>query len=215
MSDTEDNVDKVLGISAEIMDRAERKALKQKEKAEAKTKKVEPTQQEIEAALANSKLAAVQKAKRKKMFKIGGAFLGIAFLYWAYSYLFAPYKAGMTFGICKTYLELNVSFPQELQISTVEDFGQYIRIWYTQLDAFGQYRMENIQCHFRADESTGAALEKILINRREVDPAKVESFNKIIPVILQSDIDLTIPYPLPDSLQNLKIETDLFRKPIL
>ena len=145
------------------------------------------------------------------MFKGGIAFTIIALFTWAGFYLFAPYKAGITYGICKTYLELNVQFPQDLRISTVDDLGSSVRIWYTQVDAFGEYRMESIHCHYRADEVTGAALDKITINRREVNPARVTEFNKILPVIINSPPDLTIPYPLPDSLENLQLETDRFR----
>jgi len=215
MSDTPKDDDDGITLSAEIMDRAERKALKEKARQEEASRKVEPTKDEIEAALANSKLAEAQKAKRKRMFKGGSALIGLALLGWLVNYMFAPYKAGVTYGICKTFLELNLQFPQDLRVSTVDDFGDYVRIWYTQVDAFGEYRMENIQCHFRADEVTGAAVEKITINRREVDPARVEKFNVILPVILENPPDLTIPYPLPDSLDNLQIDTNMFRKPIL
>lgn len=210
MSDTPEDDDKVT-LSAEMMDREERKALKKKQREEEEANKVEPTQDEIEQALANSKLAEAQKAKRKKMFKLGGGAVGIGLIVWLVMYLFAPFKAGMTYGICKTYLELNLRFPQELRVSTVDDLGMSVRIWYTQIDAFGEYRMENIHCYFRADEVTGAAVEKILINRRQVDPAKVTEFNKVVPVILANPPDLTIPYPLPDSLENLQIDTDSFR----
>ena len=210
MSDTPADEDNVV-LSAEIMDRAERKALKKKQKEEEEANKVKPTQDEIEAALAQSKLAEAEKAKKKKMFKYGGIAAGIALVCWAGYYLFKPYEAGMTYGICKTFLELRMQYPQDLRISTVDDMGMSVRIWYTQIDAFGEYRMENIHCHFRADEVTGAALEKVLVNRRELDPQVVTSFNKVIPVILENPPDLTIPYPLPDSLEGLQIDTDAFR----
>lgn len=200
-----------VALSAEMMDREERKALKKKKKEEEQANKVEPTQDEIEAALARSKLAEAEKAKKKKMFKLGGSVAGIALIGWAGYYLFKPYEAGMTYGICKTFLELHVQFPQDLRLSTVDDLGASVRIWYTQLDAFGEYRMESIQCYFRPDDVTGAALEKVTINRREVDPKEVEEFNESIGVVLAAPLDLTIPKPLPDSLENLQIETDKFR----
>lgn len=207
------NDEEDFALSAEMIDRVERKALKEKARLEAqeKAKKLEPSQDEIELALANSKLAEAEREKKKKLFKGAGMLLILVFLFWAYDFLFSPFKAGMTFGICKTFLELNVQFPEDLRLSTVEDFGEYIRIWYAQLDAFGEYRLENIQCHFRADEKTGAGVDKILINRREVDPDKVARFNSSIPVILAYPPDLTRPNPLPDSLRDLQIDTDAFR----
>lgn len=211
MSDEISNDEESVVLSAEIMDRAERKALKEKQRAEEAARKSPRSQDDIDAALARTKLANAEKDKRKRIFKWGSIATVVGLLGWGINYLFAPYAAGMTYGICKTYLELNVQFPQDLRISTVDDFGQYVRIWYVQVDAFGEYRMESIQCNFRADETTGAALEKISINRREVDPAKVAAFNTILPVILENPPDLTIPHPLPDSLENLQINTDAFR----
>lgn len=66
MSDTPQDQDDFT-LSAEIMDRAERKALKAKAKKEAteKAKKLEPTEEEIELALANTKLAEVERAKEE------------------------------------------------------------------------------------------------------------------------------------------------------
>ena len=211
MSDDTLPDDEGVTLSVDIMDRAERKALKEKAKKEAAAKKVEPTQDEIEAALAKSKLAAAEKAKRKKMFKWGSILIGGGLFIWLVKFLFTPFTAGMTYGVCKTFLELNVRFPQELRISTVDDLGQSVRIWYTQVDAFGEYRMESIHCYFRSDEKMGAAVSKITINRREVDPEKIDRFNNILPVVLANPGDLTIPYPLPDSLGNLQINTDAFR----
>jgi hypothetical protein len=43
----------------------------------------------------------------------------------------------------------------------------------------------------------------------------VAAFNKTIPAILAYPPDLSIPPPLPDSLEDLTIETDKFRRPIL
>lgn len=211
MSDTPSDEDEGVVLSAEMIDREERKKQKAAAKAEAEAKKPKRTREEIEAALAKSKLAAAERKRKMRIFKNVGAAAAVAFICWAGFYLFKPYKAGMTFGICKTFLELNVQFPQDLRLSTVEDYGQYIRIWYTQLDAFGEYRMESIQCHFRADEVTGAAVEKILINRKELEPARITEFNKIIPTILAFPPDLTVPPPLPDSLQDLQVDPNAFR----
>lgn len=145
------------------------------------------------------------------MYKLVGTFVGLVLVFLAYDYLFAPRKGGMPYAICKMYLELNVRFPQDLRLSTVKNYGKYVRIWYTQLDAFGEYRMENIECYYRRDKETGLSVEKILIDRREVDTEKVALFNKILPVIKQNPPDLTLPTRLPDSLENLQMNTNEFR----
>ncbi len=202
--------------STEMVDREERKALKKAQKeaekaAKAKLKKEAQEPDEIEQALSNSKLAEQQRIKRKKMFNYAFYLVGLTLLFWAYDFLFSPYLADMKYGICKVYLELNVQYPQDLRVSTVDDYGTYTRIWYTQLDAFGEYRMEQIQCNFRADEITGIALEKVAVNRREVDPQSVADFNRSIPVILAHPPSLEVPPPLTDSLSGLQINADRFR----
>ncbi len=213
MSDELSADEQAVVLGTEMVDREERKALrkKQKEAEKAKKKKLKAEPDEIEEALANSKLGEAQKLKRKRMFNYAFYLVGLTFLFWAYDFLFSPYVADMKYGICKVYLELSVQYPQDLRVSTVDDYGTYTRIWYTQLDAFGEYRMEQIQCNFRADPVTGIALEKVAVNRREVDPKKVTDFNRSIPVVLQHPPSLEVPPPLTDSLSGLQINTDAFR----
>ncbi len=170
---------------------------------------------EIEAAVSQSSVQGEKKKLRKKQIKRGGiGTLALLFIYWVYT-LFIPYEGTMAFGICKVFLELNVRYPNTLRISTVEETGTSVRIWYTQTDSFGEYRMEPIQCYFKPDEKYGFILEKITIRRREVDPQRIENFNRILPVIFKYPPDLMLPTPLPDSLDGLQIETDKFRTPIL
>jgi hypothetical protein len=169
---------------------------------------------EIDALIANSALEEKKKLKRKKTFKLGvygGIGLLLALGCW---YLFAPFKGGMAFGICKVFLELSVQYPEMLKLSTVEEMEDSVRIWYTQLDSFGQYRMEPIQCFFKNDETQGTILSKVMVRRREVDPAIVDKFNKSIPTILANPPDLTLPTPLPDSLRSLQIDPLLYMRPI-
>lgn len=141
------------------------------------------------------------------------------FIYWG----FKPFKAGLTFGICKTFIELYITYPESLRLSTVNDFGNVVRIWFTQVDSFGQYRLESFECHFRyaTDQdklkygNVNVVLDKALISRREIDPKQVERFNAALLYLIQNPPDLTIPKPLPDSLKGLQLKTDSFRKPIL
>ena len=144
-----------------------------------------------------------------------GVILGvIALLGYGIYLLFVPYKGTMAFGICKVFLELNTQYPQTLRLSTVEELGMSVRIWYTQTDSFGEYRLEPLQCYFKPDDTYGFILDKVTLSRREVDPLLVSEFNKSIPTILAHPPDLTLPIPLPDSLQDLQIDTNLFRKQI-
>lgn len=182
-----------------------------------KDKKPEPkektkAEEEIDELIAQSEISDAKRKKQKQYIKKGVlAAVGVLFI-WFVNYLFTPYKAGMDYGICKVFLERTVQYPQHMRVSTIEQFASSIRIWYTQLDSYGEYRLEPIQCFYRADENYGAALEKVTIRRREVDQEVVEAFNKTLPAIFAYPPDLTYPAPLPDSLADLQINTELYRK---
>jgi hypothetical protein len=189
-----------------------------------KKKKVKPGKQrpvktqveeQIDAALASSSAQVKQKQTRKKQIKYGGAAAGVLILGFLINMGLQPYQGTMAFGICKVFLESTVRYPHLLRISTVEEFETSVRIWYTQIDSFGEYRMEPIQCYYKQEEGRGTIIDKVLVNRREVERKTIESFNNSIPVIIDYPPDLTIPYPLPDSLQDLQIDAGKFRKPVI
>lgn len=210
-------------LTAEVMDRAERKALKEKLRKEAKQQAGGKPYEEIDAVLLKGKLSAELKAKKKLRIRLGMAGVAAIVLFWIVSTMFSQPQADVTFGICKIFLENTVRFPEELRLTTVEglrprgsggDSLGGVRIWYTQIDSFGQYRMENIECYYKPDETTGAAVDKILINRREIDSQRVADFNKILPSILAGPMDLDYPPPLATGLEDLQIQTDAYRKKI-
>lgn len=115
-------------------------------------------------------------------------------------------------------MELNILYPQTLRISEVTYLREdnSVRIWFAHTDAFGEYRMENFKCSFGPDPKSGSGtvLTRVERNRMEIDPAKVELFNNAIPYLVANPPDLTMPPKIPDSLQNMQIETQRFRKPI-
>jgi hypothetical protein len=172
---------------------------------------------EIDAAVQKSKLQEEKDAQRKKiMWRFVYACATLLLIYGIY-YLFKPYQARVAYGICKVYVELSVRYPDTLYFSAVDDFPTSVRLWYTYLDSFGEYRFESTQCFFKADP-TGAApfmIDKISTNRREVDPKIVTQFNRSLSVILTHMPDLDYPAPLADSLEDLQIDTDSLRKPIV
>lgn len=208
-SEQNQELDKPQAPSGEIMDRAQRRALKAQQNA---GKKKKPPRDEIDEALAQGKLAEKKKRFRKKMIKrtsigIGVVLFGL-FLIWG----FAPFKGGITFGICKVYLETHVRFPKHLRLSKVDNFADSVRIWYTQIDPFGEYRLENIQCFYGYDEDAKSSIiERIAINRRDVPQHKLDAFNKTLGIIAANPPDLTYPKRLPDSLRDLQINADEFR----
>lgn len=189
-------------------------AQKKTDSAEAAEVKAEQTpDEEIEAAIAQSKIKSGKKLQTKKYIKYGAITLGVLFLVWFINWLFKPYQGTMAYGICRVFTELTLQYPPTMQVSSVETFKSSVRLWYTYTDSFGEYRMEPVQCYYRADETMGMAIDKVTIRRREVDQEIIENFNKTIPAILQNPPDLALPYQ-PDSLESLNINPYLYMKPI-
>lgn len=189
-------------------------------KDEPETRKEEkppaPEDEEIETVVRKSRVQeSKQKKKKSLMVRSGIAAVILLLGYFIYG-LFTPYKGGIHFGICKTFLERYVTFPSTLTLNSFEEFSDSIRIWHMHIDAFGQYRMEPIQCWFSQDQATGyLKLDRVTIKRREIEPEVIEQFNKSIPSIYANPPDLTLPYPLSDDLKNLHYEHNSFVKPIL
>lgn len=212
--------DEKSGLTAEVMDRVERKALKDKLRREAKEAAAKPYK-EIDEALLKGKLNTQIKAKKKLRIRLAAGAVAALIVAWIVSTAMAPKMGGKPYGVCKVFLESTVRFPDDLHLTSVESLRPRgsgddslggMRIWYTQIDSFGQYRMENIECYFKPDPATGAAVDKIFINRREVDAQKINDFNKILPAILAGPLNLEYPPPLANNLEDLQIQTDAFRK---
>lgn len=186
-------------------------------KRKAPKKKAVKTQveEQIDAAIAQSSVQERKRAQRKFRFYLAmGVGVVLVFSYGVH-WLMKPYQGGLAFGICKVFLEGMTRYPDHLRLSTVEEFETSVRIWYTQVDSFGEYRMEPIQCYYKNDPERGTLVDKVTINRREVDPKLVDNFNQALPSVSAFPINTDIPAPLPDSLQDLQIDTQRFRKPIL
>ena len=158
--------------------------------------------------------------QRKRKIKIAAYAIGAVLFIWLYYVLFMPFKAGITFGVCKTFLEQQIRYNTHLRYSIVEDFGDSVRIWYRRIDPYGEYRMESMRCHFRYAEEHEQEkygyppfiIDRVTRDRRPYYPDRVEAFNRSIQAVIAADPDLIIPAPLPDSLQDLQINVDAFRR---
>lgn len=149
----------------------------------------------LDEALENSVRDPEQEAlkKRKKKFiNIGlaiGALLFVGLLVRACK----PPEAGIGFGICSTFLELNTAYPHTLRYNNLESSQTAVRIYFTHIDPFGVYRQEMIECTFVADPTQGIRLSEVKRNRRQVDPVVVRAFNITLPTIMGSNPYLVAP----------------------
>ncbi|MBK9586074.1 MAG: hypothetical protein KA099_00165 [Alphaproteobacteria bacterium] len=169
-----------------------------------------------QAVSLSDKLKEKKTEKKKKQYKNIAKFVGFCLVFYLFYFLFAPFKGGLPYGICKTFIELNVTFPDTIllsEVSTIRNGG--VRIWFTHIDSFGSYRLEPFVCMFAKDEKSGSLiLAEAKVGKLSVDPKLVERFNFAIPYLVKSPPDLTLPMPIPDSLEDIQFEIDRFRKPL-
>ena len=109
-------------------------------------------------------------------------------------YSFQPKTGPMAYGICSTFLELNTPYPNTLQYIDLEGSRTALRIYFTAIDPFGEFKQEMIECSFGPDEAgTGMKLTQVTRNRRPVDAQVVSKFNETLPIVIASDPYLVMP----------------------
>lgn len=162
-------------------------------------------EEEIRQSIAQGSAGDKRKATLKGRMKMGLWIIGILGAFWLYGWLFEGKKGGTGFALCRTFLELQVRYPQELRLSHVRSLSRTLRIWYVERDAFGQTRYDAMDCTFKNDPQRGMLLDKVTVNRREMDPAIIDRFNISIPAVMAYPPDLTYPAGLPDSLRALRL----------
>jgi hypothetical protein len=145
-----------------------------------------------------------QQDKKRKYIKNASIAGGIVFLILIIMFGCAPRKGTMMYGVCKVFTERFVDFPSTIDIKYVEQYPMAVRIGFTQIDAFGTYSNQMMECSFRRDPAMGLAMDSAEYNREPLPEEQVENFNYGIPAIVKSPPDLTLPPPLPDNLIDLK-----------
>ncbi len=161
------------------------------------------------------KLKEQKLKRRKKMRRRAIIFILFAFFSYAVWFLFKPFKASEAYGICYTFLELTVPYPHTLYVSEVEDAPDNggLRLWYTQTDAFGEYRMESFQCNLGLDQETGKLrVDEIKLHKVNLDPERVKNLNNALVYFEENPLILNYPSKLPDSIEDLHLEFDAFRR---
>jgi hypothetical protein len=148
------------------------------------------------------------RKKRSKKYKIFGSV--VFFVLIIYLGLMQP-EASIEYGICKTFLELNVVYPTTMHVNEldIKNDGSY-RLWYTQIDPFGASRLESFQCYFKTDQQGNLQLAKVKMGILTLEKEKVAYFNSAIPYIVANSPDLTFPTPLSDNVASLKFDESAF-----
>jgi hypothetical protein len=150
------------------------------------------------------------KKTKKEMRKLYLRFLyGFVFFITAgIAYLLQPLQATIHYGICRTFVELQLRFPQTLFVSSLEVYERTWRMYYTYTGSSGEQRASMIECRFTTNPKTGYPwLESIQIDRVPIAKDKVLQFNRLIPVVAAAKPELTDPGTLDNKdLIDLKVD---------
>ncbi|MAZ76829.1 MAG: hypothetical protein CMH31_05955 [Micavibrio sp.] len=126
-----------------------------------------------------------------------------------------PKKGNMIYGFCGVFLEQQMTFPDTLEHTYVEMYRSAVRIYYKNIDAYGQQNFSYIECSFVQDPQQGVQLDNVIFKSPvkditekfydeerkrsfyRVKPEKIKLFNrsKSSAVIMSQDPDLTLPEP--------------------
>lgn len=143
--------------------------------------------------------------KKASWWKIGSIGVGAVSIFGLLIYVaLAPKKGGPMLGVCKVFIERFIFYPTTLKYQFIEQYPKAVRIGYTYIDGFGQFRLDMAECGFRPDVQGGMVLDSVLLNREDIEQDVVERFNVGLPTIFANMPDLSLLDPLPDDLVELK-----------
>ena len=144
----------------------------------------------------------------------GSSVIGLLFLVIIIVQSCTPHTGSIIYGICGAFLEQQVTFPETIKHSTVEQYRKAVRIYYTHIDGFGEYQLEMVECSFVQDPQKGVQLESAVFDRIrditkrvpvrgkgrlfEVEKKYIDRFNEALSsaAIISQEPDLTLPkYP--------------------
>jgi len=142
-----------------------------------------------------------KKKKSRVWWWVGGTF---GFLILIMFLLYKP-QATIHYGVCKTYIELNEPYPDQIRYLSMEDFGDSARVYYRRTDPFGVVSVNSFECVFKVENDTVTPyLKSVDVNGKyrtymAESPERIEKFNESVPAVIAAGPDLSWPYfPLDD-----------------
>jgi len=115
----------------------------------------------------------------------------------------APMQGSIRYGVCRTFIEQRTGYPLYLDIISVLERPNDVRIEYTIMNEFGDTLFNTMTCVYRPDAVTGFALSDVILNRRKIDQAELIPFNATIPAIVANPPNMALPAPKSGELIDL------------
>lgn len=89
-----------------------------------------------------------------------------------------PQRGTILYGLCRSFLELHIPFPETINHKSVEQYRKAVRVYYTHIDGFGEYQLELVECVFRQDPEAGVQMEKAFFDHVKPATKKVRAQGK-------------------------------------
>ncbi len=156
----------------------------------------------------------LKKKQRNKIIMILVAMLLFSYVIW---WGIKPFKASAEYGICRSLLELQVPYPHTIHVSELKfQRNGGMKLWYSYIDAFGEYRLEDFICKLQQNPETGyLEIAELKMHKIYLDPEKIKFLNNAMPYFAENPVILNWPRPLPNSLNDLHFDIDSFRRIII
>jgi len=115
-----------------------------------------------------------------------------------------PLTGTIKYGICRVFVEKKLTFPSHMNIVSVEERPQDVRMQYSIINEYGEYIVETITCVFQPHPETVWTLSEVTLNRQKLPPESLTAFNATIPFIIANPPSLVLPPPMPVDLVKLQ-----------
>lgn len=198
-----DNDDELLPPPIEPVDTSAIEGKKPKVKKREKIKRDLVKEADIAIDKDNKKKAQKKKNVGRRNMILAGAALVVALIVWVG---LQPIVGTPRYGVCRTFIELQLPYPETLQINVVEESALAVRVYFSHIDAFGSSRLNMIECEYKTDPRLGLVLSTVHLNRTQMPKEMVDMFNYTVPYVLANPPDLRLPRFRSDSLADLKID---------
>lgn len=144
-----------------------------------------------------------QKKREKILYIVLGVLAFIALVVW---WGFQRPKGTIHHSICTIFAEQQLPYPYTMQVRSTDGYGNKVRIFYTSIDPFGEYKMDRIECTFDKNAQGGKAysLKEVRVNKIEFDAETLRRFNASIPAILADPPVFYLPPKPSTGIEDLK-----------
>ena len=116
-----------------------------------------------------------------------------------------PLTADIKFGVCRTFAELQLKYPDSINVTAIQQYDNNFEIYFLYDDPYGPSKSKAIDCKISETPEGSIVIEEVHINGRLFeDDEMLQAFNNTIPIVLSQNPIFTYFAPPDDRLVSLK-----------